>query len=231
MAHRIKNINASMEELKKDAVVVGLIAIAKKKDATPQRIREDRETNAFIENLSVMAIAGMPGLGKTTLAKSVYNEGAIDVYFNQKLWVCVSDTFNVNSILAAMLELLSGKVATTSQQALLTGLREKLSGIRYFLVLDDVWNEESEKWERLMSCLSKLNSAPGSKIIVTTRSGIVASLTETLPRPKLDLLSTDECWSILKHASCSDGSLERIGREIAKKCEGLPLMAQGSYHE
>ncbi|CAB4293681.1 unnamed protein product [Prunus armeniaca] len=173
-----------------------------------------------------MAIAGMPGLGKTTLAKSVYNEGAIDVYFNQKLWVCVSDTFNVNSILAAMLELLSGKVATTSQQALLTGLREKLSGIRYFLVLDDVWNEESEKWERLMSCLSKLNSAPGSKIIVTTRSGIVASLTETLPRPKLDLLSTDECWSILKHASCSDGSLERIGREIAKKCEGLPLMAQ-----
>ncbi|CAB4293683.1 unnamed protein product [Prunus armeniaca] len=48
MAHRIKNINASMEELKKDAVVVGLIAIAKKKDATPQRIREDRETNAFI---------------------------------------------------------------------------------------------------------------------------------------------------------------------------------------
>ncbi|CAB4263041.1 unnamed protein product [Prunus armeniaca] len=258
MAHRIKKINDSMEELKKDAAFVGLIAIAKKKDATPQRIREDRETNAFIgkdeiiigrkdavsdivttltkssmnqENLSVMAIAGMPGLGKTTLAKSVYNEGAIDVYFNKKLWVCVSDTFNVNSILAAMLELLSGKVATTSQQALLTGLREKLSGKRYFLVLDDVWNEESEKWERLMSCLSKLNSAPGSKIIVTTRSGIVASLTETLPRPKLDLLSTDECWSILKHAACSDGSLERIGREIANKCEGLPLMAQGSYHE
>ncbi|XP_016647100.1 PREDICTED: putative disease resistance protein RGA3 [Prunus mume] len=248
MAHRIKKINASMEELKKDAAFVGLIAIAKKKDATPQRIREDRETNAFIgkdeiiigrkdavsdivttltnsnmnqENLSVMAIAGMPGLGKTTLAKSVYNEGAIDVYFNKKLWVCVSDTFNVNSILAAML----GKVAPT-QQALLTDLREELKEKKYLLVLDDVWNEESEKWERLMSCLSKLNSAPGSKIIVTTRSGIVASLTETLPRPKLDLLSTDECWSILKHAACSDGSLEGIGREIAKKCEGLPLMAQ-----
>ncbi|CAL8991947.1 unnamed protein product, partial [Prunus brigantina] len=77
-----------------------------------------------------------------------------------------------------------------------------------------------------MSCLSKLNSAPGSKIIVTTRSGIVASLTETLPRPELKLLSTNECWSILKHAACSDGSLETIGREIAEKCEGLPLMAQ-----
>ncbi|BBG93365.1 hypothetical protein Prudu_001352 [Prunus dulcis] len=103
---------------------------------------------------------------------------------------------------------------------------------KIFSVLDDVWNDEKKKWESLKSCLSKLNSAPGSKIIVTTRSGIVASITETLPQPKLKLLSTDECWSILKHAACSDGSsdiplgLERIGREIAKNCEGLPLMAK-----
>ncbi|KAL6293433.1 hypothetical protein ACE6H2_001575 [Prunus campanulata] len=256
MAHRIKKISASLAELKNEAAFIGLVA--KKKDPTSQRIREDRETNAFIgkdeiiigrnavvsdivttltnsnmnqENLSVMAIAGMPGLGKTNLAKSVYNEGAIDEYFNKKLWVCVSNTFDVNSILTAMLELLSHNVRTR-QQALITNLQQELSGKRYFLVLDDVWNEESEKWERLMSCLSKLNSAPGSKIIITTRSSKVASITETLPQPKLKLLSTDECWSILKHAACSDGRsdiplpLERIGREIAKKCDGLPLMAK-----
>ncbi|XP_021801495.1 putative disease resistance protein RGA3 [Prunus avium] len=257
MAHRIRKISASLADLKNEAAFIGLVA--KKKDPTFQRIREDRETNAFIgkdeiiigrnavvsdivttltnsntneKNLLVMAIVGMPGLGKTTLAKSVYNEGAINEYFNKKLWVCVSNTFSVNSILTAMLELLSRKVATTSQQALLTNLGEELSGKRYFLVLDDVWNEDLEKWERLMSCLSKLNSAPGSKIIVTTRSVKVASITETLPRPKLELLSTDECWSILKYAACSDGSsdvplhLESIGREIAKKCDGLPLMAK-----
>ncbi|CAB4263001.1 unnamed protein product [Prunus armeniaca] len=247
MARRIRKISASLAELKNEAAFIGLVA--KKKDPTSQRIREDRETNAFIgkdeiiigrnavvsdiittltnsntneKNLSIMAIVGMPGLGKTTLAKSVYNEGAIDEYFNKKLWVCVSNTFNVNSILAAMLELLSGKVATASQQALLTDLREKLKEKKYLLVLDDVWNEDSEKWERLMSCLSKLNSSPGSKIIITTRSSKVASITETLPPPKLELLSTDECWSILKHAACSDGSsdiplhLKSIGREIAK---------------
>ncbi|PQQ05560.1 putative disease resistance protein RGA1 [Prunus yedoensis var. nudiflora] len=133
-----------------------------------------------------------------------------------------------------MLESLNPSKATVreNQDALLKYLEEKLEEKRYLLVLDDVWNEDSEKWERLMSCLSKLNSAPGSKIIVTTRSGRVASLTETLPRPKLDLVSTNECWSILKHAAYSDGSsdiphdLERIGREIAKKCDGLPLMAK-----
>ncbi|CAB4262997.1 unnamed protein product [Prunus armeniaca] len=252
MAHRIRKISASLAELKNDSTFVGLGLVAKDKDPTPQGIREDRVTDAFFgkneifigrnavvsdivttltnsntneQNLSVMAIVGMPGLGKTTLAKSVYNEGAIDDYFNKKLWVCVSNTFNVHSILTAML----GKVAPT-QQALLTDLQKELKEQKYLLVLDDVWNEESEKWERLMSCLSKLNSAPGSKIIVTTRSGIVASLTETLPRPKLELLSTDECWSILKHYSYGSSNipphLESIGREIAEKCDGLPLMAK-----
>ncbi|PQQ21613.1 disease resistance protein RGA2-like [Prunus yedoensis var. nudiflora] len=130
-----------------------------------------------------------------------------------------------------MLESLNPSKATVreNQNALLKYLQEELRKKRYLLVLDDVWNEDSEKWERLMSCLSTLNSAPGSKIIVTTRSGIVASLTETLPRPKLDRLTTDECCSIiLKHAACSDGSsdLKSIGRKIAKKCDGLPLMAK-----
>ncbi|BFG15446.1 hypothetical protein CerSpe_017200 [Prunus speciosa] len=259
IAHKIQKINASLADLKSEASVVGLVS--KEKYATPQRIREDRKTNSLIgkdeiiigrkdavsdivttltnsnknqENLSVMAIAGMPGLGKTTLAKSVYNHNSVIGYFEKRIWVCVSDPFNINLILICMLESLNPSKATVreNQDALLKYLEEELREKRYLLVLDDVWNEDSEKWERLMSCLSKLNSAPGSKIIVTTRSGKVASLTETLPRPKLDLLSTDECWSILKHAACSDGSsdiphdLERIGREIAKNCDGLPLMAK-----
>ncbi|XP_008245571.2 PREDICTED: disease resistance protein RGA2-like, partial [Prunus mume] len=206
----------------KDEIIIG------RKNAVSDIVTTLTSSDINQENLSVMAIAGMPGLGKTTLAKSVYNDNSVTGYFEKRIWVCVSDPFNINVILICMLESLNPSKATVreNQDAMLKYIEEELREKIYLLVLDDVWNEESEKWERLMSCLSKLNSAPGSKIIVTTRSGIVAPLTETLPRPKLDLLSTDECWSILKHAACSDGSLERIGREIAKKCEGLPLMAQ-----
>ncbi|KAH0992606.1 hypothetical protein GBA52_004089 [Prunus armeniaca] len=134
-----------------------------------------------------------------------------------------------------MLESLNPSKANVreNQDALLKHLQEELKGKKYLLVLDDVWNDDSTQWNDLMDRLLKLDSARGSTIIVTTRSANVASISEKkLPRQDLELLSPDECWSILKRAACSDGSsdiphdLERIGREIAKNCEGLPLTAK-----
>lgn len=72
-------------------------------------------------------------------------------------------------------------------------------GKRYILVLDDVCNEDDLKWNSLRSWLWKLSSALGNTVIVTTRSAIVASIAETLPRYDLKNLPTNDCWSILKH--------------------------------
>ncbi|KAM5569577.1 putative disease resistance protein RGA1 [Rosa sericea] len=257
MANRIKHINASLLDLKSEASFIGLTE--RRIDATPQGVWPDRDpTDSFFEpdekvigredvvskivesltnstnqqiNISVMVIVGMPGLGKTTLAKSVYHKPAIDTHFHKKIWVCVSNIFEVNTILSQMLESLKGHNAgMTNRDALLKSLQEELTGKRYVLILDDVWNEDSIKWESLRTCLSKLNSAPGSNIIITTRSANVASISETLTRCELDKLSNDECWSILKQrALFSDGNdpdRERIGKEIAKKCGGVPLVAK-----
>ncbi|XP_021802749.1 disease resistance protein RGA2-like [Prunus avium] len=242
------------------AAILGLIT--KKIDATPQGIRGDRETNVFIGRdeimvgrnkvvynivetlinssnqeanfISVMAIVGMAGLGKTAVAKAVYNEAAISKHFDARIWVCVSSDFSIKLILSQILEMLNPTkvVGRLSLDELLINLQEELKGKRYFLVLDDVWNEYPEKWANLMNCLSKINSAQGSKILVTTRSARVASITETLPSCNLRTLAEDDCWLILKdrafpHASADiSPDLERIGREIAKKCAGVPLVAK-----
>ncbi|KAL6135622.1 hypothetical protein ACLB2K_067849 [Fragaria x ananassa] len=257
MAHKIKKINDSLALLKSQAAFINLVA--KKGDS---RQRPDRvQTDSFFEdgekvvgredavtkivttlissdnqqkNLSVMAIVGMGGLGKTTLAKSVYNEPAIDKHFPKRIWVCVSNTFEVDTILSLMVESLTKKAGgMKSRDALLQVLRDEITGKRYVLVLDDVWNEERGKWEDLMSCLSKLNSNPGSCIIVTTRSTNVSTIAETLPRPELRKLSEEDCWSIIKQRALNldengviDAELERIGREIAEKCGGVPLVAK-----
>ncbi|KAL6194065.1 hypothetical protein ACLB2K_035149 [Fragaria x ananassa] len=120
-----------------------------------------------------------------------------------------------------------------SRDALLKVLRDEITGKRYVLVLDDVWNEEREKWDSLMSCLAKLNSNSGSCIIVTTRSTNVSTIAETLPRPELRNLSQEQCWSIIKQSALNldengfiDAELERIGRAIAEKCGGVPLVAK-----
>ncbi|XP_021820338.1 putative disease resistance protein RGA3, partial [Prunus avium] len=150
------------------------------------------------------------------------------------IWVCVSDTFEAKSILRLILESLNSTLGgIQSQDALLKKLIEQLEKERYFLVLDDVWNEDREKWSNLMTCLSKLHSAQGSVVIVTTRSAIVASITKkVLPIYVLGSLFVDDCWDILKKRAFPDGNapiakdLETIGKEIARKCAGIPLTAK-----
>ncbi|CAN6567180.1 unnamed protein product [Malus baccata var. baccata] len=253
VAHQLKKINASLVDLKNCAPIMELVS------APSQAMRSIRETNSSIgdeiivgrdeaasnilatltssevnqENLSVMAIVGMPGLGKTTLAKLVFNKDEISTHFEEKIWIYVSNTFDVDSILHRILEYVKcGTVDTQSQAAVLKSLRERLTEKRCLLVLDDVWNEDSEKWSKLMSCLSKLHFARGSTILVTTCSSKVATITGTLPRYDLGFLSEDECWSILKGRAFVDDTtptypdLEKVGREIAKACAGLPSVAK-----
>ena len=66
-------------------------------------------------------------------------------------------------------------------------LLDCLSGKRFFLVLDDVWNEDQKKWIELKNLLAM--GAEGSKIIVTTRSNKVATITGTIPQYDLENLS------------------------------------------
>ncbi|KAJ4826504.1 hypothetical protein Tsubulata_024821 [Turnera subulata] len=107
--------------------------------------------------------------------------------------------------------------------------------MKFLLVLDDVWNEEIEKWESLKNCLSIVCGNCGNAAMVTTRKQKTASIMETLPghRHELKGLEDEECWSIIlkivesgnDRASIS-GNFEVMGKDIAKKCGGVPLVAR-----
>ena len=72
----------------------------------------------------------------------------------------------------------------------------------------------------------------GSKIIVTTRSGEVAQVMRSIRIHQFGRLSPEDCWSLFsKHAfengdSSPHPKLEEIGKEIVKRCKGLPLAAK-----
>ncbi|XP_026453868.1 putative disease resistance protein RGA3 isoform X2 [Papaver somniferum] len=190
-------------------------------------------SNNFENELPVVSIVGMGGLGKTTLAQLVYNDDSVNRYFETKIWVCVSDDFDVYRLLSYIMESITQEKFSdlSNFDVLVRKVREQLAGKRFLLVLDDLWNEDAEQWERLQSSLTV--GAEGCKILVTTRKRQVADVVKGSISPYfLEKLRADECWSIMERKAFSPGgalktpNMDNIGKEIANKCSGLPLAAK-----
>ncbi|CAK9169841.1 unnamed protein product [Ilex paraguariensis] len=189
------------------------------------------DNSSHQNDLSVYTIWGMGGLGKTTLAQLVYNDPRVRKHFELLIWVCVSEDFKIRRLTKAIIESIEGVECNISElDPLQKRLQEKLSGRRFLLVLDDVWNEENEKWDRLKDVLRC--GAKGSMLIVTTRIEKIALMMATLPIFNLGWLSEDDSWILFKHRAFGIGrreeseeniELETIGKAIAKKCGGVPL--------
>ncbi|XP_065872263.1 putative disease resistance RPP13-like protein 1 [Euphorbia lathyris] len=183
------------------------------------------------DNVSVIPIVGMGGIGKTTLVQVVYNDSRVQERFKVKAWTCVLEEFDVFKVTEDVLkEVSSLSCETDTPNQLQLKLKERLMGKRFLIVLDDVWNVSSDDWELLQKPFKF--GANGSKIVVTTRMDNVASIMRTVPTHHLKGLNDHDCWSLFsRHAFNDENSsthpvLEEIGREIVKKCEGLPLAAK-----
>jgi Leucine-rich repeat (LRR) protein len=183
------------------------------------------------ENLCVIPIVGMGGIGKTTLAQLVYKDNSVKEHFDLQAWVCVSDEFDVFMVTKTVLEAVTLSACDMKDLNMLqVTLQEKLMGKKFLLVLDDVWNENYADWEALSSPFK--SGARGSTVIVTTRNDSVASIMRAVPTDRLKPLLEEDCWSLFVKHAFHDGNfdagseLEVIGRQIVKKCEGLPLAAK-----
>jgi Leucine-rich repeat (LRR) protein len=181
------------------------------------------------DNVSILPIVAIGGLGKTTLAQLIFNDDQIQNHFQLKMWVCVSDPFHVKNIVEKILEAATkNKPQPAEMNTLVSKLKEEIDGKKYLLVLDDVWNEDHGKWSELKEVL--MGGASGSRILVTTRSEKVARISGTVQSYSLRGLKEDESWCLLKQLAFEKGkepeetsSIAAVGREILKKCSGVPL--------
>ncbi|XP_042025857.1 putative late blight resistance protein homolog R1A-3 isoform X1 [Salvia splendens] len=172
-------------------------------------------------NRQIIPIVGMGGIGKTTLAKGAFEQKLIKEHFDICVWTTISQDYN---IVETLREVLSRAGGSMDEKDLVVGLHKRLWGRRYLIILDDMWS--IDVWDKLKSSFPDCGN--GSRILVTTRmSNLALHLTHSYNVFKMGFLDEASSWILFSNTIFGEQSvptqLEKIGKKIVKKCNGLPL--------
>ncbi|KAL2482119.1 Disease resistance RPP8-like protein 3 [Forsythia ovata] len=172
-------------------------------------------------------MVGMSGIGKTTLAKQVYQDPYIVRHFQTRAWATVSHNYNVQEILLSLLNSmgeLTCKMHEMTSELLEKRLYRNLSYRRYLIVLDDVW--DTKFWDDVKQLFPNENTF--SRIMMTTRLENVANYANSCPPlHRMRFLSDSESWILFCEKVFGNYycplNLKEIGEKIVQHCQGLPL--------
>ncbi|XP_044496549.1 putative disease resistance protein RGA1 [Mangifera indica] len=194
-----------------------------KKDLVSKLLCEGSE-----QNLHIISLVGMGGIGKTTLAQFAYLNNEVENNFDKRIWVCVSKPFDEIRIAKAIYQSLKNQTPNATElEYLLQCIHDSVKSKKILLILDDVWTDIDKKWEPFYNCLK--NGHCGSKILITTRNKLVARMINSIDIVNVGELPYEENWSLFEKLAFFQRppndyeNLEEIGREIVRKCKGLPL--------
>ncbi|KAI3862428.1 hypothetical protein MKW92_022701 [Papaver armeniacum] len=197
-----------------------------RKQVTRSLLRGDKD-----KKLCYISIIGMGGVGKTTLAKNIYNDDDVKRHFVRRAFVYVSQSYSLGHLFKSIKRCFVSDMgdAEVSQQ----NLRDYLQGKKYLIVLDDIWS--TEDLDRIRSAFPDDDN--GSRILLTTRLKQVALSAGALSIHELGVINAKESWELFVNKMFPSGTgrvynwgaLEKIFRLYKWVKKIFPLQLAGTH--
>ncbi|KAF5186649.1 Disease resistance protein rps5 [Thalictrum thalictroides] len=180
------------------------------------------------DDVQVLGLYGVGGVGKTTLMKKINNEmSKIKNDFDIVIWVVISSDVNMRTVQEAIGERLGlmpwpERVSLSSRAS---DLFNALFKVKFLILLDDVWKEIN-----LQSIGIPLPTIQNkSKIVLTTRSLDVCGYMKARNNIEVKSLNKEHSWNLFKErvgldTLNADPEIPKLAEEVAKKCHGLPIV-------
>ncbi|CAL9238209.1 unnamed protein product [Arabidopsis halleri] len=182
------------------------------------------------DSSQVVSITGMGGIGKTTLARQVFNHETVKSHFARLAWVCVSQQLSRKYVWQSILRKLGPeyKVLKMTEDELQEKLIEVLETQNTLIVLDDIWREED--WDIIKPMFPRKK---GWKVLLTSRNeGVGLRADPKCFTAKPNCLALEQCCTIFQRIVFprensteykADEEMEEMAKQMIKHCGGLPL--------
>ncbi|PPD67739.1 hypothetical protein GOBAR_DD35383 [Gossypium barbadense] len=177
------------------------------------------------ENINMIGLWGMGGVGKTTLAREVGSQAQKLNLFDKVVITVVSQKPNFERIQDQIAQYIGfdmkNEQGRRSEQELWLLLKNER---RILIILDDIWESINLK-EKIGIPIGEDHK--GCKVLLTTRRQQVCQAMDCQNVVQLGCLNDDEAWTLFEKKAglydFSDDSIKILANQIVQKCGGLPI--------